>query len=453
VILPLDTAKRNQTLKTQNQTMNLNSPDQPPPPAQPFAAFIGIDWADQKHAICLSDCASNKTEQSTLPQQPEAIATWVGELRARFGGRPVAVCLEQSKGALIHALMAHEFLVLYPVNPATAALYRKAFATSRAKDDPTDAQICLELVRFHREKLRAWRPEDAPTRELRQLLEKRRRAVNLRTKLTNSLRDELKTYFPQALELVGEDLHSALACAFLLRWPSVQALQKAKKETLRKFYYAHNARRLDLVEKRLENIATMQALTADAAIIEPAILTVTMLTRLLGPLRDAIAAFDQRIAQLYAAHPDHQIFHSFPGAGPALGPRLLAAFGSDRQRFEGPASIQQYSGIAPVTERSGKSTWVHRRWSRPMFLHQSFFEYAGQSALHCDWASAFLQDQKARGKTHPTAVRALAFKWQRIMFICWRERRPYDEALYLQALKTRGSHLFQKLEKLQLEAA
>lgn len=277
---------------------------------------------------------------------------------------------------MIYALLAHEFLVLYPINPATSARYRQAFTTSRAKDDPDDAEICLELLRHHRDRLRPWRAEDAPTRELRQLL-----------------------------------------------------------------------------EKRLEAIAPMQPLTTDPAVLEPARLSITMLARQLLALRPAIAAFEQRIAELYAAHPDRAIFDSLPGAGPALGPRLLAAFGSDRGRFESAASIQQYSGIAPVTERSGKSTWVHRRWSRPKFVHQSFFEYAGQSALHCPWARAFLSDQKARGKTHPTAVRALAFKWQRILFVCWRERKPYDEAIYLQSLKTRGSHLLAKLESTQPKAA
>lgn len=438
-----------QSSKTKVSITNLLMSSLPPTSAESFAALIGIDWADQQHAVALFDCATGKTERSTLPQQPEAIAAWAAALHERFGGRPLALALEQSKGALIYALLAYEFLVLHPINPATSALYRQAFTTSRAKDDPDDAEICLELLRHHREKLRPWRPEDAPTRELRALLEKRRRAVDLRTALTNNLRDELKCSFPQALELGGEELHSKMACDLLLRWPSLQALQKTKKETLRKFYYAHNARRMDLVEKRLEAIGSMRPLTADVAVLAPAILSITMLARQLLALRAAIAAFEKRIAELYAAHPDRAIFDSLPGAGPTLGPRLLAAFGSDRSRFDSPASIQQYSGIAPVTERSGKSRWVHRRWSRPKFVHQSFFEYAGQSALHCPWARAFLDDQKARGKTHPTAIRALAFKWQRILFVCWREHKPYDEALYLYSLKTRGSHLLAKLESIQ----
>jgi transposase len=154
------------------------------------------------------------------------------------------------------------------------------------------------------------------------------------------------------------------------------------------------------------------------------------------------------IQQLFAGHKEAFIWQSLPGAGPTLAPRLACAFGRQRARYQSARSIQQYSGIAPVTERSGKNQyWVHRRWSRPHFIHQSFFEYASQSALHCAWAKAFLQQQKAKGKTHPTAVRALAFKWQRIMFKCSRDRVPYQETTYLKSLKQRGSPLAAQLNQ------
>jgi hypothetical protein len=45
------------------------------------------------------------------------------------------------------------------------------------------------------------------------------------------------------------------------------------------------------------------------------------------------------------------------------------------------------------------------------------------------------------GKDHRAAVRALAFKWIRIVFRCWQERVAYDENRYLAALAKRGSSL------------
>jgi hypothetical protein len=203
-------------------------------PSYEFAALIGIDWASHQHALCLYDCATSKREFSTLEQAPEAIAHWVQSLQERFAGKQIALCLEQSRGPLIYALLEYPCFVLYPVNPATSARYRQAFKTSRAKDDPSDAQICLELLLHHREKLMPWVAQDENTRALVHLLQSRRSAVDLRTLLANMLRDTLKSYYPQALELAGQDLFAPLGCQFLLRWPSLQELQKARKESVRK---------------------------------------------------------------------------------------------------------------------------------------------------------------------------------------------------------------------------
>src|SRR6266403_241322 len=228
-----------------------------------FAALIGIDWASQRHALCLYDCATAKRESSILEHTPEAIAQWARGLRERFRGNQIALCLEQTRGPLIYALLEYPFFVLYPINPATAARYRQAFKTSRAKDDPTDAQICLELLLHHREKLIPWLAQDTNTRALNRLLEARRSTIDLRTLLTNMLGDALKTYYPQALTLAGQDLFAPLGCQFLLRWTSLQELQKARKESVRKFYYAHNCRRMDVINQRLEAIARMTPLSHD----------------------------------------------------------------------------------------------------------------------------------------------------------------------------------------------
>jgi len=192
----------------------------------------------------------------------------------------------------------------------------------------------------------------------------------------------------------------------------------------------------------------MTPLCRDLALLEPAMVQVRMLARQLLQLGGALKEYDSKIEQLFAQHSDALIWESFPGAGPTLAPRLACAFGTQRSRYQSAVAIQQYSGTAPVTEKSGKNQhWVHRRWARPHFTHQSFFEYASQSVLHCHWAKLYLKEQMARGKAYPTAIRALAFKWQRIMFVCWRDRVPYDETTYRQSLQRRGSHFARKLNQ------
>ena len=148
-----------------------------------------------------------------------------------------------------------------------------------------------------------------------------------------------------------------------------------------------------------------------------------------------------------STHPDAFIFTSLPGAGPTFAPRLLAAIGSDRERYESVEAMQQYLGIAPVTERSGKSTWVHWRYACSTFLRQSIVEWAGMSMRYSYWAAAYYRQQREKGKKHHVAVRALAFKWLRILYRCWKERKPYDEAKYLFALKQRKAPLLQYMNE------
>ena len=220
---------------------------------KPVAAFVGIDWADQQHAIVLRAATSNaRLEHRSIGSEPAALAEWVLEVRERFAsaGR-ILVCLEQSRGALIHFLMGYECFALYPINPKQLASYREAFRPSGAKDDPVDAELLCQFVSLHHESLRPWHPDDGLTRKLALLCEKRRQAVDARTALSNQLKSELKQYFPLALALLDNDLTTALAADFLLQWPNFESLKKASTHKLRKFFYGHHSRSEQKLQTRL----------------------------------------------------------------------------------------------------------------------------------------------------------------------------------------------------------
>ena len=395
-----------------------------------FAAFVGLDWADQKHAVVVQEAGSDQRQRYDLDHTPEALQNWIQSLRDRFGGRPVAIALEQKRGALVYALMHVEFLHLYPVNPVTAAKMREAFHPSGAKDDPRDADLLLDILIAHRRHLRVWTPDDALTRSIQLLTEDRRQVVDERTALTNQLTAALKMYFPQALEWFG-DLHTSRACAFLQRWPSLQQFKQATPSSIRKFYKAQGYRGDDKREQLVANIKKAQPLTHDAAVLLAGSMKVQTLVTQIPLLTDAIERYDQKIAALFDQHDDSTLFGSFPGAGPALAPRLLAAFGSNRDRFEFASQVQEFSGIAPVTEKSGEGLWIHWRLACSKFLRQTFQEFAGRSILQSAWARACYDLLRKRGKSHHAAVRALAYKWIRILFRCWKTRpkRPLIPSL------------------------
>jgi transposase len=418
----------------------------PGPTAEPhFAAFIAIDWGDEKHAVALRVAGQTQTEHTTLEQKPEALTEWIAGLRQRFAGATVAIILEQKRGALLYALQPHEHLVLFPVNPQMSAKFRQAFYPSGAKDDPTDADLQLDILLQHRDRLTAWRPADVTTRQLSLLVQSRRRFVADQVRVTNRLRDALKSYFPQALELAGEDLTSPMACAFLQKWPALEALQQVKPAALRKFYYAHHSRSEELIAQRLQLQAQAQPLTTDPAIIAAQSLLVQSLAQELATLNPVLARYEKQIAKLFVAHTDHDLWDSFPGAGPALGPRLAVAWGTQRDRFPDPQAMPCFSGIAPVKEASGKQLWIHVRWACPKFQRQTFHEMAKCSLTACAWALCYYQMQIERGKGRQAAIRALAFKWQRIMWRCWQDHTPYDDAKYVASLKRSASDLYRRL--------
>lgn len=404
------------------------------------AAYVGIDWADDVHEVRMLVVETGQVETMKLKQKPEALGEWVQGLRERYNGRKVAIAVEQRKGALIYALMRYEFLILYPVNPTTLAQFRKAFKVGGAKDDPTDAELLLDLIRLHRNKLRAWVPEDADTRLLQMLVEERRRLVDEVTEQTNRLGSTLKQYYPQALEWAGE-LNEEMALDFLTRWPTLGSIRRAGSKAIEKFYRDHRTRSEEKLERRLKSIKEARELTNDQAVVIGSKTKTLVTVRLLRVLLKSIGEINKQIEELFEKHPDRQIFSSFPCAKKVLAPRLLAAFGSDRTRYETASEIQSFSGIAPVTKRSGKSKSVNKRLACPKFLRQSFHEYAGQSIKQGGWARAYYKELRQRGMKHHAAVRSLAYKWIRIMYRCWQNQEPYDETKYIASLKRRGSPL------------
>lgn len=409
-----------------------------------LAAHVGIDWADREHAVCVRT-ADGAMECRMLAQQPAAVAEWAQELRARFGGRPVGVCLEQSRGALVYALSAFSWIVLYPINPKSLARYRESLYPSRSKNDPTDAALLSDFLAKHRDQLRPWKAEDSETLQLRLLLENRETLVDDRTRLSHRLRDTLKRYFPQAIEWAGPLTH-ATSWAFLLKWPRLTDLKRTSKGALLRFFHAHHVRRVDKVAEIWPRIQAAVDPVSEPALVESSVLMVQSLCRQLQTLQPAIDEHDRQIEALYARHPDKALFDNLPGAGPVLGPRLLVAFGTDRDKYTAPEQLQQLGGIAPVTEQSGQRSWTHWRWAASSFLRQSFHEFAAHSILRSAWARAYYQLQRQRGKKHHAAVRALAYKWIRVLYRCWKDRQPYDEARYVACLIAHGSPLAAALQ-------
>lgn len=401
-----------------------------------YSARVGIDWADRKHVYSLRPAGGSQVERGEFAATPEALEEFACRLKERFGGGPVAVALEQSRGPLLFQLCKYAHLVPYPVHPASLNSYRQAFYPSGAKSDPCDGDLILDLLEKHPERLRKWAPDTVPTRTLQFLVEARRDAVDDKTRYLNQLTAALKTYFPQMLEWL--DVDSKLLSAMLERWPTLKQLKQAKPEEVEQWLtdQRYPAAKSQALGRR---IAAAVEATADQAVTETGIFTVQRVTAQLKALRESIALMDRRISEVASQHEDYAVFASLPGAGRAMLPRLIAALGTQRDRFRSATDLQCLAGIAPVKNSSGNSEWVHWRWACSKFLRQTFVEWAALSMRKSSWARAFYDQQRAAAKSHHAALRALAFKWLRIIYRCWKDRCPYDETRYLEARATRAN--------------
>ena len=307
--------------------------------------YIGIDWADAQHAFHAIDSHGELLE-GQFDQNPQDIEDWFAELRRRFPNHQLSVILEQSKGALITALMKYPDLQLYPINPGKLAKYRESQHYSGCKDDPTDAQLLAQYLMNYSDKLRVLRSESAVTRELLMLTEDRRRLVDRRTALAQELTAVLKQYFPLLIDFQAAKPYARFLCQLILRWPTLAELQRARPETVRRMFHKLNIRRN--VEPRIAMIRQAVPLTNDEVLIKCYSLRALCLAEALLSLSDAIDEYDTFIEAALAAHEDRDIFASLPGAAKLTQSRMIAALGTQRDRFVDTQSFQSSSGIAPV---------------------------------------------------------------------------------------------------------
>ena len=423
-------------------------------PSNPFcnqsshAAYASVDWGHKSNCIHLLPAGASQQERFEVAADPSSMNAFMADLRERFGHGRVAILSEQRKGALVNLMLEFEFVDLFSVNPLAAARLRKSLHPSGAKSDPIDSSALLRMLFTHRDRIRPVVRGDEASRRLDALNAHRRELVEQRVAVALRLKSLLREYYPQALPMVGDELWDPISLAFLRRWPCYSKLSKSRSETLERFYYANGSRSSKAIAKRLAALRSSSKLSSDPLLEELGALRLAHCVEQMSVLNGQIRAMARRVKSCFRSHPEKDLFASLPGAGPAMAPRLAAAFGSDRERFEDVSKFQAYVGIAPIKVSSGARNYTFMRGRCHKFLRQSFHEWAGLTIQYSPWAKACYGLMRQRGKRVGVAKRALAFKWTRILYRCWKDRTQYDEAAYVRALAKRGSPVIGKMKEL-----
>src|SRR5262245_5667009 len=285
--------------------------------------YLGVDWADQTHAIWVVDESGMKITARAVSHTAEGLSEWGRELdQWRAQGIALWAAIERPDGQVVDRLLDHG-VVVYPVNPKALDRARDRFRQGGAKSDPFDARVLADFLRTDHAHLRALQPSSEAAQELKLLTEDCQRHIRQQTRLVNQLTATLKAYYPRALEVA--EVTSALAREFLPAYPTPEALTALTPRQWQRWARAHR-----LTEARTSELWALlrqPQLPVPAHVVRAKARLMRTLVEQLMPVVAAVAQYRKAIDDFFASMRRH--------SGP--GPSRSVNMGLPRRR-SGPGS-------------------------------------------------------------------------------------------------------------------
>jgi len=396
--------------------------------------FVGFDWAKDHHDVIVLDRAGKIVLEFRFDHTASGW-TLCQEKLAPFA--PLAIAVEAGHSAAIERLVSLDYWV-YPVHPRSSKSYRTRKRPSGTKTDLIDCWALADALRLEGE---SWRVLTAPeplVQQLRLLCRDEVTLIEQRTALINQLQQALYEYYPTALEAF-DDWCAPSAWAFVETFPTPQALVQAGKRRWEKFLHTHKLYHPQTNQKRLELFAKAEQFCGTHAAIAAKSVLAVALAKLLQTLERQLTCFRLQITECFKKHPDYAVFHSLPGAGPKLAPRLLGELVALKPLADMPQALQCLAGVAPVSYQSGKVSVVYLRHQCNRFLRHTIHLWVDISRHYCDWAGIYYAAHRKKGQSHACALRCLGMRWLKILAAMIRNQTPYDDALHARNQLKHGS--------------
>jgi transposase len=404
---------------------------------------VGIDWAEDANQVAIGRPGEGVVEELGVAHRPEAVAKLVERIGAlEPDPAEVRVALETKHGHLVEALVEAGYAVV-PVNPDLVARRR---GPARKKDDGEDARILchMALDRYH--VLRPLIPHGEAAAELRVIARDDERAARDERRLLNRLRADLLAAFPAALDFAGDDLGTPSVLRLLERYPTAEAAGKATDADLEGLFRQGRHGWPDRAVRRLREALGSSQFVARPYLVRAKADSIRLAATQLLALGAQRRAWERRMGRLLAELPargtEGEQGQAVPGgetgaqarhAPVDLAARVAGEVGDYPEQFETPNSLQCYAGKAPVTRRSGKSEFVVAcRLAHNHHLGNAVQQWAFCSLSRSGWAREFYDAQRARGKGHHAALRALGNRWLEVLWHCLKKGVRYDEAVHVE---------------------
>ncbi len=388
--------------------------------------YVGIDWADEKHDICILSQDGQVVSEFDIKhngagfEQLQAVLLELGD---------VSINIERPDGLLVSWLDSQGWSVFVTAPTEVASRRSKP-----DKNDRGDARLLAELLRQQYPECRPLTQSSQAVRELRSVVQAYDQLQKEQLRVSNQLRDVLKQYYPVANDLFSK-LHQPLTLAFLQAFPSPQTAQVASLEELSAFFVAQKYRWMSKVADKYALLQTpMPVHPTPAGLVTHMLALVAVLQTLTAQL----SQLKRQIHLVLQTHPEADWWLSLPGSGPLTAARLLAYIGDNRDRFPSAQTLQVYGGTVPVTQQSGKRVRVFFRQNCHHALRDAITDLAANSCAKSGWALSYYRSQRALGHDHTRAIRALANRWFKIIWTIWQRHEAYDEAFHVANRSQRG---------------
>jgi transposase len=387
--------------------------------------YVGIDWAAETHAVCVLDATGRIKAQFTIGHTAAGFADLLRRL-ARLTGDPaeVPVGIERPDGRLVDVLLEAGYPVV-PVSPNAIKTWRDGEVLSGAKSDAGDAAVIAEYLRLRAHRLQPATPYTAETKALRTVVRTREDVVDMRVAAANQLSALLDAHWPGA-KAIFADVESAIALAFLTRYPTYPSAQHLGEKRLRAFCAKHGYSGRRSAAELLTRLRSAPAGSTDEALTDAVRDAVLAQVAVLTALTAAEKNLGRSVVAHLGEHPDAAIFTSLPRSGQINAAQVLAEWGDSRAAYDSPDAVAALAGVTPVTKASGKYRAVHFRWACNKHLRKAITCFADNSRHASPWAADVYARAIARGHDHPHAVRVLARAWIRVIYRCWIDGVPYD---------------------------
>jgi transposase len=398
--------------------------------------FAGVDWASEEHAVCVVDGDGRIVEGRRFVHDERGIRALCRRLTDQLGVTLVAI--ERPDGLLIERLLDAGLSVI-AVHPNQVCAMRPRFSAAGAKTDSFDSYVLAELARTDAHRFRVLVPDSDQTKALRALTRAREALVGHRVAIANELRAQLECFWPGATQIFA-DIDSPIALAFLRRYPSPADAHGLGEQRLERFLARHHycgRRPADELLGRLRGAADGRANALESEARRQIVLA---LIAALEPIVARIAELESEIRAGLIDHTDGHTFRSlFRDPKTAICPAtMLAEMGDCRARYPTVAALAGDGGQAPVAVESGKSKRARFRWACDHRLRDAIATMADTSRRTNPWAADIYDRARARGCSHPHAIRILGRAWCGILWRLWQDSDVYDPARHraLQRLNT-----------------